>query len=137
MVSPSISPKMMPCWCFASFQDCVRESQAPEYTKRSKDCLISLFWILRDAKSPFGVVDTVNDYQSLFKPALLCTKPGGKMLVTNNVASVEQDVWIESLKRCTQKIGRSIESIEMITPDADFPSLDAKPPLKMAWLTID
>ena len=109
-----------------------------EYTKRSA----RLFDIVvldppRRAKSPFGVVDTVNDYQSLFKPALLCTKPGGKMLVTNNVASVEQNAWIESLKRCTQKIGRSIESVEIITPDADFPSLDAKPPLKMAWLTID
>ena len=28
----------------------------------------------RLAKSPFGLVDTVNDYQSLFKPALLSTR---------------------------------------------------------------
>ena len=50
----------------------------------------------RLAKSPFGV-DTVNDYQSLFKPALLSTKRGGELLVTNNVAKVDADGWIEML----------------------------------------
>lgn len=90
----------------------------------------------RRAKSPFGAVDTVNDYQSLFKPALLCTKPGGKMLVTNNVASVEVESWIESLRRCTNKAGRSIEAVALIAPDVDFPSLDGQHPLKMAWLSV-
>jgi 23S rRNA (cytosine1962-C5)-methyltransferase len=33
----------------------------------------------RYAKSPFGVVDLVNDYPALFKPALLCTAEGGKI----------------------------------------------------------
>lgn len=109
-----------------------------EYTKRSA----RLFDIVvldppRRAKSPFGAVDTVNDYQSLFKPALLCTKSGGQLLVTNNVASVEQKDWIESLIRCAKKAGRSIESIEMIAPDVDFPSLDGNHPLKLAWLRVD
>ena len=90
----------------------------------------------RRAKSPFGNVDTVNDYQSLFKPALLCTKPRGRMLVTNNVASVEVDSWVESLNRCARKIGRVIETVDLIAPDSDFPSLDGKYPLKLAWLTV-
>jgi 23S rRNA (cytosine1962-C5)-methyltransferase len=30
----------------------------------------------RYAKSPFGVVDVVNDYPALFKPALLCHRRG-------------------------------------------------------------
>ena len=108
-----------------------------QYTKRSA----RLFDIVvldppRRAKSPFGAVDTVNDYQSLFKPALMCTKPGGKMLVTNNVASVGATQWTDSLKRCAIKAGRSIESLDMIVPDVDFPSLDGQHPLKMAWLSV-
>lgn len=108
-----------------------------QYTKRSA----RLFDIVvldppRRAKSPFGAVDTVNDYQSLFKPSLMCTKPGGKMLVTNNVASVDASQWTDSLNRCAIKAGRSIESIDMIVPDVDFPSLDGQHPLKMAWLSV-
>jgi 23S rRNA (cytosine1962-C5)-methyltransferase len=108
-----------------------------QFTKRSA----RLFDIVvldppRRAKSPFGAVDTVNDYQSLFKPALMCTKPGGKMLVTNNVASVAADQWTDSLKRCAIKAGRSIESIDRIVPDVDFPSMDGQHPLKMAWLSV-
>ena len=56
-----------------------------------------------------------------------------KMLVTNNVASVDAGQWTDSLNRCAIKeAGRSIESIEMIAPDGDFPSLDGRHPLKMA-----
>lgn len=107
------------------------------YTKRSA----RLFDIVvldppRRAKSPFGAVDTVNDYQSLFKPALMCTKPGGKMLVTNNVASVDARQWTDSLKRCAIKAGRSIQSVDMIAPEVDFPSIDGQHPLKMAWLSV-
>ena len=108
-----------------------------QYTKRSA----RLFDIVvldppRRAKSPFGAVDTVNDYQSLFKPALMCTKSGGKMLITNNVASVDAEQWMDSLKRCATKAGRSIASVEMIVPDVDFPSMDGQHPLKMAWLSV-
>ena len=91
----------------------------------------------RYAKSPFGLVDTVNDYQSLFKPALLSTRPGGEMLVTNNVASVALDDWLESLKRCALKAGRNIEEIEILRPEVDFPTFeDEHHPLKLAWLTL-
>lgn len=90
----------------------------------------------RFAKSPFGVVDTVNDYASLFKPALLCVKANGKMLVTNNVASVDQEQWVASLQRCIHKNGREIQDIHMIAPESDFPSIDGVHPLKMAWIHL-
>jgi len=113
------------------------KSKRRQFTKRSA----RLFDIVvldppRRAKSPFGAVDTVNDYQSLFKPALMCAKVGGRMLVTNNVASVEVESWVESLRRCALKVGRTIEDVELISPDADFPSLDGRHPLKMAWLSV-
>lgn len=91
----------------------------------------------RYAKSPFGLVDTVNDYQSLFKPALLSVKPGGEMLVTNNVASVELNAWLEILNRCAQKAGREIASLEVLRPEADFPGLgDEHYPLKIVWVKL-
>ena len=91
----------------------------------------------RYAKSPFGTVDTVNDYQSMFKPALLCTKPKGHMLITNNVASVYQTTWMNAIQSCAQKAGRIISHVEFIAPEMNFPSIDGQHPLKMAWLTIE
>ncbi|MDF0604538.1 class I SAM-dependent methyltransferase [Neisseriaceae bacterium TC5R-5] len=88
------------------------------------------------AKSPFGVVDLVNDYQALFKPALLATAPGGQLICCNNVAEVAADSWLESLQRSASKAGRPIQSVEWITPDADFPSPDGKPPLKIVLLQL-
>ena len=38
-------------------------------------------------KSPFGAVDIVNDYASLAKPSLLCTRQGGGLLVATNHSS--------------------------------------------------
>jgi len=90
----------------------------------------------RYAKSPFGLVDTVNDYQSLFKPALLATKPGGQMLVTNNVASVALEDWLALLKRAAEKAGRLVSHIDVVSPEDDFPSFDGSHPLKMALLDI-
>lgn len=91
----------------------------------------------RYAKSPFGTVDTVHDYQSMCKPAILCTKTNGNMLVTNNVASVDQSMWIESIHKCAAKAGRCVRNVEFIAPERDFPTLDGNHPLKMAWLTIE
>ncbi len=90
----------------------------------------------RYAKSHFGIVDTVGDYQSLFKPALLSTKPGGRMLVTNNVASVEKSNFETMLLKCATKAGRPIESLEFIDVEEDFPSPDGQWPLKMAWINL-
>lgn len=90
----------------------------------------------RYAKSLFGVVDLVNDYPALFKPALLCVAEGGAIICCNNVAQVERDAWLDQLERSARKAGRPILSAEWITPEEDFPSLDGKPPLKTVLLRV-
>jgi 23S rRNA (cytosine1962-C5)-methyltransferase len=86
----------------------------------------------RLAKSPFGTVDLVADYQGLFKPAWLATAEGGVLIATHNVASVDRDGWVASLRRCAEKAGRPILDLEVVDPDPDFPSPDRRPPLKIA-----
>ena len=90
----------------------------------------------RLAKSPFGKVDVVGDYQSMLKPALLCTKEGGQALVTNNVASVDAEKWLDDVTRCATKAGRPVKAVQWLTPEVDFPSPDEKPPLKMVVLQV-
>ncbi|PCJ47585.1 MAG: SAM-dependent methyltransferase [Moraxellaceae bacterium] len=90
----------------------------------------------RWAKSPFGTVDLVRDYQSLFKPALMATKVGGNMVVCNNVAKVDRDSWLAQLVRCGEKNGRKVEVVEMLQPENDFPSYDGIAPLKIAVLKV-
>jgi 23S rRNA (cytosine1962-C5)-methyltransferase len=94
----------------------------------------------RWAKSPFGAVDLVRDYPSLLKPSILATAPGGSLLVTNNAARVERDEWVRVLYRTAEKCGRAVASLELVEPEEDFPTVptvDAAPPLKMAWLRLD
>lgn len=88
------------------------------------------------AKGPFHTVDLVNDYQSLFKPCLLVCKPGGTLLVTNNVGSVSRDTFEQTLVRCAEKAGRPIQDLSWLTPDSDFPSFDGQHPLKIALMTV-
>lgn len=90
----------------------------------------------RYAKSPFGVVDLVNDYAALFKPALLCTAEGGALICCNNVAEVLRDAWLDLLERSARKAGRAIREVEWIAPEADFPSPDGQSPLKIALLRV-
>lgn len=90
----------------------------------------------RYAKSPFGVVDLINDYSAVFKPALLCTAEGGTLYCCNNVAEVDRDAWLDQLQRSARKAGRPIRNYEWIWPEADFPSPDGKPPLKMLALAV-
>ena len=90
----------------------------------------------RYAKSPFGVVDLVNDYASVFKPALLCVAEGGTLICTNNVADVKRDAWLDQLQRSAAKAGRPIRDMEWVLPEADFPSSDGQPPLKVALLRV-
>lgn len=90
----------------------------------------------RYAKSAFGVVDLVNDYPALFKPALLATRPGGTLICCNNVAQVDEDAWRDQLQRSAMKAGRPVVESRWIRPDADFPSFDARPPLKVLELTV-
>jgi len=86
----------------------------------------------RWATSSFGAVDLIRDYQSVFKPALLVTKPGGRIICTNHVPSVSLDAWLEILEKCALKNSCSIDIAAVITPEEDFPSPDGKHPLKIA-----
>ena len=90
----------------------------------------------RYAKSPFGVVDLVNDYAALYKPALMCTVEGGTLICCNNVAEVSREAWLDLLERSTRKAGRAIREVEWVSPEADFPSPDGQPPLKIALLRV-
>jgi len=90
----------------------------------------------RWATSAFGTVDLVRDYPSLLKPAVLATAPGGRLLLTNNVASVDPEAWQDVCLRCARKAGRTIEDWTWLAPEADFPSPDNRPPLKMAVATV-
>jgi 23S rRNA (cytosine1962-C5)-methyltransferase len=87
----------------------------------------------RWATSRQGAVDVVRDYPSLFKPALLATSPGGIVVATNHVPQVDRDAWHLTLERCARKAGRLLAGIEVVEPEQDFPSPDARPPLKIAW----
>lgn len=88
------------------------------------------------AKGSFHTVDLINDYQSVFKPALLCCSSGGKILATNNVGSVEREEFAEVLQRCAEKAGRPLRSLHWLVPDEDFPSFDDQPPLKVALCEV-
>lgn len=83
-----------------------------------------------------GAVDLVRDYQSLFKPCVLATRPGGTVLAVNHVASVDLDDWLEILDRCARKADRPLAELNVLTPEADFPSPDGKHPLKMALARV-
>lgn len=84
------------------------------------------------SKGPFGAVDVVGDYATLFKSAVLATKSGGRVIATNHAAKVSRDSWEDALKRCAAKAGRPLRSLEIISPEEDFPSLDGQHPLKIA-----
>ena len=88
------------------------------------------------AKSAFGTVDLLRDYQSLLKPALLATAEGGTLVCCNNLAKVEMSDWRAQVLRCAEKLGRSVQDCQVIAPAPDFPSHDAKPPLKTLILQL-
>ncbi len=88
------------------------------------------------AKSAFGTVDLLRDYQSLLKPAILATAEGGTLVCCNNLAKVELDDWRTQVLRCAEKLGRPVQHCEQLLPAADFPSKDARPPLKTLALSF-
>jgi 23S rRNA (cytosine1962-C5)-methyltransferase len=115
-----------------------RNQKLPKFPKLAKTTFDLVFLDPpRFAKSVFGVVDLINDYQGLFKPAMLTTKAGGTIVCCNNVAKVERQSWLDSLVRCVEKQGRKIINIEWLDCYQDFPSFDDNHPLKIVALTID
>lgn len=83
-----------------------------------------------------GAVDLVRDYQSLFKPCVLATRPGGTVLAVNHVASVDIDDWLEVLERCARKADQPLADLTVLAPEVDFPSPDGKHPLKMVLARV-
>ncbi len=90
----------------------------------------------RLAKSPYGVVDPVNDYAAVFKLSLLSTAEGGTLICCNDVAEVAREAWLDQLQRSARKAGREIRDMEWIPPEADFPSQEGQPSLKIALLRV-
>ena len=88
------------------------------------------------AKSAFGTVDLLRDYQSLLKPALLSTADNGVLICCNNLAKVSIDDWREQVLRCAEKAGRPVREWQVLTPASDFPSRDQHPPLKTLILQL-
>ena len=82
------------------------------------------------ARSAFGTVDLLRDYQSLLKPAILTTAPDGILVCNNNLPKVAFSDWLEQVLRCASKLGRPVRDWQQLLPAADFPSHDAQPPLK-------
>ncbi len=82
------------------------------------------------AKSAFGTVDLLRDYQSLLKPAILATAEDGVLICCNNLAKVAMADWREQVLRCADKLGRPVRDCQLLAPAADFPSSDGQPPLK-------
>lgn len=88
------------------------------------------------AKSAFGTVDLLRDYQSLLKPALLTTAEDGVLICCNNLAKVALEDWREQVLRCANKLGRPVRDCQVLAPAADFPSADGRPPLKTLILQL-
>jgi 23S rRNA (cytosine1962-C5)-methyltransferase len=86
------------------------------------------------AKSAFGTVDLLRDYQSLLKPAILATADDGVLVCCNNLAKVAFDDWRDQVLRCAEKAGRPVRQWSRLGPGADFPSTDGQPPLKIMVL---
>ncbi|MGS0826859.1 class I SAM-dependent rRNA methyltransferase [Shewanella sp. 0m-8] len=114
-----------------------RNQKLPSYPKLSATQFDLVFLDPpRYAKSAFGIVDLINDYQGLFKPALLTTKAGGTIVCCNNVAKVDRNTWFESLVRCVEKQGRTVTQYTWLDCHADFPSFDGNHPLKIVALQL-
>ena len=115
----------------------VRGQRLPEFAKLAPQQFDVVFLDPpRYAKSPFGVVDLVRDYPGVLKPALLATVPGGTLLCCNNAAEMQRDTWLDQVLRCAAKAGRPVRDYSWIAPEADFPSPDGQPPLKMLELRV-
>ncbi|MBI2308365.1 MAG: class I SAM-dependent methyltransferase [Rhodocyclales bacterium] len=140
-----ISVRFIKCDAFAALRQysgigqptVVRHKRLPAFPKLEAQQFDLVFLDPpRYAKSPFGVVDLINDYAALFKPALLATAEGGTLICCNNVAQVDREAWRDQLERSARKAGRAIRASEWIAPEADFPSPDGRPPLKMLLLRV-
>ena len=108
-----------------------RGQQFPDYPKlQSRQFDLVLLDPPAWAKSAFGTVDLLRDYQSLLKPAILATADAGVLICCNNLAKVAMDDWRAQVLRCAEKLGRPVRDCQVIIPASDFPSKDGQAPLK-------
>lgn len=116
----------------------VRRGQKPRPFTRLEEKQFDLVYLdpPRWAKSHFGTVDLIRDYPSVLKPSLLATREGGTLICTNNVAKVPMPEWQDIIQRCANKAGRPVRDIEILSPEADFPTTDGQHPLKIAVLKL-
>ncbi len=122
---------------FAGLAMPARGKRARAYTRRpARQFDLVVLDPPRWAKGKYGAIDVVRDYASLFKPALLATAPGGTVVATNHVPEVDRDDWLASLERCAAKAGRPLAALDVLTPEDDFPSPDARHPLKIALARV-
>lgn len=114
-----------------------RGQRLPSYPRVAQEAFDLVFldppaW----ARSAFGTVDLLRDYQSLLKPALLATAEGGTLVCCNNLAKVNMEDWRELVLRCARKAGRTVRDCQDLAPASDFPSFDGQPPLKTLILQL-
>ena len=77
-----------------------------------------------------------RDYPSLLRPAMRCVAKGGRLAATCHVPSMSKDELERVVRRSAEKEERTIAHLAMLTPEADFPSPDGQPPLKIAVATL-
>ena len=94
------------------------------------------FQIIKEDFRELLLLSYAGRSKSLFKPALAVVADEGLLYCTNNVAEVDETTWHDILHRCAIKHGRPIKALDVIRPDADFPSADDRPPLKMVRLRV-
>lgn len=85
-------------------------------------------------KSAFGVINSLIDYASVFKPALLCVAEGGSLICTHRVSDLTRDAWAEQLARTAAKARRPLKDLNWIETDADFADKTRPAKLKTALL---
>ena len=90
----------------------------------------------RWAKTPFGAIDVERDYASLLRPAIRCVAKKGTLAATSHVPTMTRDQLEQAVRRSAEKEAREITKLDWLGPEADFPSPDGQPPLKIALATL-
>ena len=96
-----------------------------KYTKYTRQHFEIIVIPSRFAKGSYGAMDLIRNYQNILKPCLYIIKLRVIFyLCTNHVVNMNINDWARAVQACCIKNERTIESIDIIRPDADFPSFD-------------
>jgi 23S rRNA (cytosine1962-C5)-methyltransferase len=84
-----------------------------------------------------GVFRAEKDYGALLTAALPLVKPGGTILASCNTATLEPEIFVDTLGRSIVEAGRSLLSQIYIPQPPDFPVHRTEPAyLKTVWLQV-